>query len=237
MGLSCQGSDENCKSYGPLECISKGLSKGCKLECENECPPEISLNKRIVTIYLIIITILALIGTAIVSFSLRKHNSIQFVIFALLLIFTIWINSIIINANPFCIFKACLKNSDVWVPISSGVYVGYYKSILGIKINIQITFLPKNKVRLDSLKCSGRRACPANDFLEYCKDNTKINISNKKTVYGYPITGECIDKIKNETDHKFEAIWAVRKGNDIYVQVLVKVYNTRLSILIPLIPK
>ena len=66
-----------------------------------------------ILIYLIIITILGLIATAIVSFSLRKHNSIQFVVFALLLLFTIWVNSMIINANPFCIFKPCLKNSDV----------------------------------------------------------------------------------------------------------------------------
>ncbi len=140
MGLTCQGSDENCKSYGPLECLVKGLKKGCKLECENDCPPEISFNKGIVTIYLIIITILGLIATAIVSFSLRKHNSIQFVVFALLLLFTIWVNSMIIDANPFCIFKACLKNSDAWVPISSGTYTGS-KSILGVTVNIQITFL------------------------------------------------------------------------------------------------
>ena len=195
MSLSCQGSDANCKSYGPLDCILKGLSKGCKLECENECPPEIPLNKAIVKIYLIIITILSLIATAIV-FSLRKHNSIQFVIFALLLIFTIWINNIIINANPFCIFRACLKNSDVWVPISSGIYVGY-TSKFGIKLNIQITFLPKNKVQLDLLTCCGH-LCPVTDILQYCKGNTIINISNQKTRYGYKITGECIDKIKNE---------------------------------------
>ena len=54
------------------------------------------MNKGIVTIYLIIITILGLIATAIVSFTLRKHNSIQFVIFALLL-FTIWVNTMIIR--------------------------------------------------------------------------------------------------------------------------------------------
>ena len=53
------------------------------------------MNKGIVTIYLIIITILGLIATAIVSFTLRKHNSIQFVIFALL--FTIWVNTMIIR--------------------------------------------------------------------------------------------------------------------------------------------
>ena len=234
MGLTCQGSDENCKSYGPLECLVKGLSKGCKLECENDCPPEISMNKGVVTIYLIIITILGLIATAIVSFSLRRHNSIQFVVFALLLLFTIWVNSMIIDANPFCIFKACLKNSDVWVPISSGAYAGS-KSILGITVNIQITFLPKNKVQLDSLTCSGK-ICPVSDLLQYCKGNKIINISTEKTRYGYPLTGECLDEIKKETD-VIENIWAVKKGNDISVQLLVKVGGAHLNISVPLIPK
>lgn len=231
MGLSCEGSDEKC---GPINYVFKGLKKGYKLESENNCPSEISLNKGIVKIYLIIITILGLIATAIVSFSLRKHNSIQFVVFALLLLFTIWVNSMIIDANPFCIFKACLKDSDVWVPISSGTYTGS-KSILGVTVNIQITFLPTNKVELDSLTCSGK-ICPVSDLLQYCKGNKVINISTEKTRYGYQLTGECLDEIKKETD-VIEDIWAVKKGNDIFVQLLIKVGSSSLSILVPLIPK
>lgn len=233
MGLTCQGSDENCKSYCPLDCLVKGLKKGCKLECENDCPPEISMNKGIVTIYLIIITILGLIATAIVSFTLRKHNSIQFVVFALLLLFTIWVNSMIIDANPFCIFKACLKSSDIWESIPPHtIYTGSNKTILGVTVNIQVTFLSKNKVQLDSLTCSGK-ICPVSDLLQYCNGNKIINISTEKTPYGYLLTGECLDEIKKETD-VIEDIWIAKNGNDIFIQVLVKVDGAHLNISIPL---
>ena len=88
--------------------------------------------------------------------------------------------------------------------------------------------------------CSG--ICPVKNLLQYCnttppnKDNTIINISNEKTRYGYPLTGKCLDNIKEKID-LFESIWAVRKGNDIFVQVLIKVGSARLNILVPLIPK
>ena len=141
----------------------------------------------------------------------------------------------IIDANPFCIFKACLKNSDVWIPISSGTYIGS-KSILRVTVNIQITFLPKNKVHIDSLTCSGGKICPVSDLLQYCKGNKIINISTEKTRYGYQLTGECLDEIKKETD-VIEDLWAVKKGNDIFVQVLIKLGSARLNILVPLIPK
>ena len=95
---------------------------------------------------------------------------------------------------------------------------------------------PKNKVQLDSLTCSGK-LCPVSDLLQYCTTNPPIiNISNEKTRYGYPLTGKCLDNIKDKTD-VFEAIWAVRKGNDIFVQLLIKVGSARLNILVPLIPK
>lgn len=235
MGLTCQGTNEKCKSYGPVDCILKGLAKGCKLECEKiECPREISVNKGTVTIYLSIVTILGLIATAIVSFSLRRHNGIQFFIFSLLLLFTIWVNSMIINANPFCIFKACLKNSDDWVPISSGVYVGY-NSILGVKINMQLTFLQNNKVQLDTLKCSGS-ICPAKDLLDYCQGKKIIDISTEKTQYGYILTGQCLDEIIKATN-VIENIWAVKTDNGISVQVLLKIGAVRLNIMVPLSKK
>jgi len=239
MALTCQGSDKKCKSYGPIDCILKGGSNGCKFACEKtECPPKISVNKGFVTIYLIIVSILGLIITAMVSFTLHNHNTIQFFLFASLLLFTIWVNSMIINGNPFCIFKACLTDTDSWVPLT-GLYIGS-KSSFGIKVDIEIDFSLDNKVTINSLSCSDTgniKLCPSDNILQYCGTDTKVVISDTKTDYGYPVTGECLDQIKQNTHNVFSNIWAVRKGNNIYFQILIKVGSANLNILLPLTPK
>ena len=56
------------------------------------------------------------------------------------------------------------------------------------------------------------------------------------TRYGYPLIGECLDEIKKQTD-VIEDIWTVRNGNDISVQVLVKLDGVHLNISVPLTEK
>ena len=233
MTLTCQGDNPDCSEIGPLECLFNAKN-GCKLQCEKvECPPKITVNKTILIIYLSIITVLSLILTIIISFTLRKHNTLQFFMFSTLLLITIWVNTVIINSNPFCLFKPCLTNSDNWGQIK-GVYTGS-KEYLGVNINITVEFLSDNKVKILKLSCD-RKICPTDNLLSYCKD-TVVTISDQKTNFGYVITGPCITSIKENTKNLVSNVWAVRKNNDIFMQLLITIKKVKINILVPLKPQ
>lgn len=191
-------------------------------------PKSRSKNSRLYNPIAIGITIAILIILLFVPFIFilvtKKLNALSKIsLVGILLILTLLSLTLLIYFNPKCIYKTCPVSGDDWTPIS-GTYTGN-KSILSTNISLSMTFDNTNTIKINSLTCDGNQ-CPVNDLLSKC-DSKIAMIDSVKTPSGYIIYGDCIDKMKNiqtgDGSPIIQGLWAVRKDNNIYIQILLHI--------------
>ena len=141
----------------------------------------------------------------IISHVTKKYITHKFLLYLGLLLLTVIILGILVKLNINCYFKTCFPTNNSWKPIE-GDFTGSY-SLLGITIEVNTTIKKDNVAVLNKLSCTGK-SCPFSNLLKNC-NNKKISLG-KKTNYGYPLQGECIDEIyKFNSDGKqtIKGLW------------------------------
>ena len=155
----------------------------------------------------------------------------KWIVLGLILFFALLAFTVIMLVNPDCLFKTCPIFSGKLVN-AEGTYKGS-KSLMGLTVSVNLevsntgTKGDSQVITLNTLKCSdgGSGACPASNLLTNCKD--KRVMLDKKTDYGYPIIGDCIDELYKYTSSDgnptIAGIWLAEKGTQILVQLLVHI--------------
>lgn len=222
--------DDYIDKYSPqikeiLLCICPNLHYGSSSSIDNPCSGKSnqqananmqveSVNFKTLGIFALLLLAIFLIPMIVIAF--QRSWSVTKRVIIILGFITVMIGGLFVYNRP-------ILFGLVFWHLTIGNYRGKSDLIAGIQISADIFFQGKT-VTINELKCTVGD-CP-NDLIKACnKQKLTINTANK-TDFGYPLCGECltsIQKLIKKDDTQLRCFYVVRKSDDYYVQIDVKI--------------
>lgn len=180
-----------------------------------------SVNFKALSIFVLLLLAIFIIPIVIIAFHGSWSPCKRVVIILVMLGFAALLTGGLLVYNPANIIRTKILTSDDWKAID-GNYRGQSETIAGIQVTTDLT-VKGNKIQINKLTCSG--SCPDN-LIKTCH-NTELTVNtSSKSDLGYPLCGDCLTKMESlirNDNTKLRGIYMVRKGDDYYVQIALKI--------------